>query len=296
MTKTDWVDITAHISEASGQAFEVNNLSTVGGGCINQAWRLQGNSGTWFVKINSSARRDMFAAEMAALQAIAATDTITVPVPLCCGATAQHAYLVLEYLDLDASGGDASAVLGEQLAAMHRHTANHFGWYRNNTIGSTAQINTQTADWVTFWRDRRLGLQLELAARNGYRGRLQQRGEKLLGCVDQLLAGHEPLPSLLHGDLWSGNHSAMADGRPVIFDPASYYGDRETDLAMTELFGGFSGRFYRAYRDAWPLADGYARRKVLYNLYHILNHLNLFGAGYRSQAETMVEQLLAELG
>jgi fructosamine-3-kinase len=169
-----------------------------------------------------------------------------------------------------------------------------FGWDRDNTIGSTPQLNEPSVDWVTFWRERRLGYQLELAARNGYRGRLKQRGERLLDGLGALL-DHNPVPSLLHGDLWGGNLGYDEAGEPVIFDPACYFGDREADLAMTELFGGFGRRFWAAYQEAWPLSEGYPVRKHLYNLYHVINHLNLFGGGYLSQAESMIDRLLAEI-
>jgi fructosamine-3-kinase len=178
---------------------------------------------------------------------------------------------------------------------MHRKAWGQFGWHRDNTIGSTPQTNTPARNWVDFWRRNRLGFQLALAHRNGYGGRLQDRGRRLLERFPTLL-DHAPQSSLLHGDLWGGNMSFDRGGNPVIYDPAVYYGDRETDLAMTELFGGFGGDFYAAYEEAWPLAPGYPTRKLLYNLYHILNHLNLFGSGYLGQAQGMIERLLAELG
>jgi protein-ribulosamine 3-kinase len=178
---------------------------------------------------------------------------------------------------------------------MHRATSGRFGWHRDNTIGATPQLNAWESDWIVFWQTYRLGYQLDLAARSGHGGQLQRRGGLLLERLPALF-DHAPVPSLLHGDLWGGNFSGDAEGNPVIFDPACYYGDREADLAMTELFGGFSGRFYSAYRAAWPLDPGYDTRKTLYNLYHILNHLNLFGGGYGSQAERMIDRLLAELG
>ena len=134
-----------------------------------------------------------------------------------------------------------------------------------------------------------------MAARNGHGGAWRRRGEALCARLEGLFTGYQPFPSLLHGDLWGGNAGCTRDGAPVVFDPAVYYGDREADLAMTELFGGFSDRFYAAYREAFPLAAGYPQRRTLYNLYHVLNHLNLFGGGYRAQAERMIEQLLAEL-
>ena len=186
------------------------------------------------------------------------------------------------------------AALGQRLAGLHRSSAERFGWHRDNTIGATPQSNRWTASWIEFWRTQRLGFQLELAARNGYGGSLQRRGEQLLAQLDALLA-HDPAPSLLHGDLWGGNAAATPAGEPVLFDPACYYGDREADLAMTELFGGFAPAFYSAYRDTWQVDAGYAVRRDLYNLYHVLNHLNLFGGGYRAQAEGMIERLLSEV-
>ena len=166
------------------------------------------------------------------------------------------------------------------------------------TIGylpADPQPNRRDADWLRFWDERRLGHQLALAAAHGRGGRQQQRGERLLAALPALLAGHAPAASLLHGDLWSGNAGYLRDGTPVLFDPAVYYGDRETDLAMTELFGGFPPAFYHAYREAWPLPAGYELRRELYNLYHVLNHLNLFGGGYRAQAEDMIDALLSEV-
>jgi fructosamine-3-kinase len=144
-------------------------------------------------------------------------------------------------------------------------------------------------------RDQRLGFQLRLAAQNSLGTKLQRLGELLLANLEGFFPGYRPPASLLHGDLWGGNAAFAISGEPVVFDPAVYYGDREADLAMTELFGGFDSRFYAAYREAWPLDPGYGTRKTLYNLYHILNHANLFGGGYVSQTENMLQRLLAEL-
>jgi fructosamine-3-kinase len=200
---------------------------------------------------------------------------------------------VLEYLELGGSSRVSDRLLGQQLAYLHQHTQPYFGWHRDNTIGSTTQINQQSHDWLKFWQEQRLGFQLQLAAKNGYGGRLQASGERL-GSELAVFFNHTPTPSLLHGDLWSGNAATDKQGNPVIFDPACYYGDREADLAMTELFGGFSGDFYAAYQDVWALHEDYRVRKSLYNLYHILNHLNLFGGGYLRQAENMITGLLAQ--
>ncbi len=235
----------------------------------------------------------MFAAEAAGLREILDSGSVTAPRPICHGSLEGRAFLVLEYVPF--GPGNAPDLLGRQLAQMHRHSWGSYGWWRDNTIGSTPQINTPCSDWVEFWRERRLGYQLRLAGEGGYRGNLQRNGERLLELFPALFSGYTPAISLLHGDLWSGNAGVAAAGHTVIFDPAVYYGDREADIAMTELFGGFPARFYSAYVEQWPLDDGYLVRRDLYNLYHVLNHLNLFGGGYLRQAEQMLERLLGEL-
>lgn len=288
--------ICRHIEAATGIPFRAPRQRSAGGGCINSAMVLEDDRRRYFVKTNHATLVTMFAAEAAGLEEIRNTGTVRAPAPVCWGNHDDSAYLVLEYIELGAGGNAASYRLGEQLAAMHRATHVRFGWDRDNTIGSTPQINTPSDDWLVFWRERRLAMQLELAAHKGYRGRLQQQGERLLEKLTGLFASYRPVPSLLHGDLWSGNYAADSAGNPVIYDPAPYYGDREADLAMTELFGGFGRSFYAAYQQAWPLDDGYRTRKTLYNVYHILNHLNLFGGGYLGQAESMIDSLLAEIG
>ena len=288
--------IAAQIAEATGRPFSPRTDRAVGGGCINSALVLSDGATDWFVKLNRADRLDMFEAEADGLAAMAATGTIRVPRPLCTGTAGGQSFIVMEHIPLGGRGRAAAARAGEQLAAMHRAApgaGTPFGWHRDNTIGSTPQPNASCDDWAAFWQRHRLGFQLDLAARNGYRGRLAERGALLLERVPRLL-DHAPVPSLLHGDLWGGNMGTADDGSPVIFDPACYFGDREADLAMTELFGGFGADFYTAYEAAWPLAPGYRVRKALYNLYHILNHLNLFGTGYKGQAQGMIDQLLAE--
>jgi fructosamine-3-kinase len=203
------------------------------------------------------------------------------------------AFLVLEHLDLRGNGDYAA--LGRSLAAVHSIRGEFFGWLRDNYIGRTPQLNRCSPSWSDFWREARLGPQLSLARENGLGKSLLRKGEQLAEAIPVLLSQHAPAASLLHGDLWSGNAGFLADGTPVLFDPAVYWGDREADLAMTELFGGFPQDFYSAYAEAAPLDPGYAVRKTLYNLYHVLNHANLFGGGYAAQAERMIERLLAEL-
>ncbi len=287
----DWKHITAAIGHTTQSRFELADATPISGGCINQAWRIEGRGGArYFVKLNDANKLTMFEAEHAGLNAIAATRTVRVPQPIAHGTASEHAFLVLEYLDLQSSGD--ARLLGEQLAALHRTQALQFGFPQDNTIGETPQRNTWASDWISFWREHRLGFQLDLAARNGHGGNLQELGHKLMERLPEFFDGCQPQPSLLHGDLWGGNHAFTPDGTPVLFDPAPYYGDREADLAMTELFGGFDQNFYAAYRAAWPLHEGYATRKILYNLYHTLNHANMFGGGYARQAEGMMRRLL----
>ncbi len=263
------------------------------GGCINRAQRLECDGIPYFVKLNQSELLPMFEAEAQGLRELGAPHALRVPQPVSWGREGDTAWLVMEYLELGGRG--SMAELGEGLAALHRVPQTRFGWSRDNTIGSTPQRNDPSDSWLDFWRERRLGFQLELAARNGFGGRLQALGAEIMERFPALFEEYHPAPSLLHGDLWSGNYSFTRAGEPVIFDPAPYCGDREADLAMTELFGGFGGEFYAAYQRAWPLDPGYAQRKTLYNLYHILNHANLFGGGYASQAQGMMERLLREL-
>lgn len=289
----NWTDIEQAINTSGRQGFRIRDRQSVGGGCINDAYRIQGDGQEYFVKVNAAAGLSMFEAEAAGLQALADARAIRVPRPVTTGVSGGQAFLVMEYIAL---GGPGNAnLLGEQMAALHGVTRDQYGWDRDNTIGSTPQINTPGPDWVSFWRDRRLGFQLQLAGQRGIGHGALRKGERLQEGLADLFTNYRPVASLLHGDLWSGNYSADAQGRPVIFDPAVYFGDRETDIAMTELFGGFGAGFYAAYRQHWPLDPGYAVRKTLYNLYHILNHFNLFGGGYGMQAERMIEQLLAEL-
>jgi protein-ribulosamine 3-kinase len=289
-----WGTVASAIRNATHRPFVILATTPVGGGSINEAYQLDGTDGArYFLKQNEARHLPMFVAEAEGLDAIAATNTLRVPRPVVHGSAGGQSYLVLEHLELS-SRGDGKR-LGDQLAALHRCEAKRFGFAADNFIGTTPQPNLWTEDWVTFWREHRLGFQLRLAADKGYGGQLQRLGEKLMEALPAFFADYTPQPSLLHGDLWSGNHAFLADGTPTIFDPAAYYGDRECDLAMTELFGGYPADFYAAYRAAYPLDAGYSTRRVLYNLYHILNHANLFGGGYASQAEQMMQRLLAEI-
>ena len=233
----------------------------------------------------------MFEAEAEGLAALKKAGAVRVPEVYDVGSDADGAYIEMERLELERGTERAAAVLGEQLATLHKHKAGLHGWHRDNTIGPTPQHNPWTSDWIEFFREHRLRFQLDLAARNGYSGELQALGLELADRLAGLFEDYRPEPSLCHGDLWSGNWG-VADGVPVIFDPAVYYGDRESDIAMTMLFGGFGRAFYKAYERSWPMAEGHERRLKLYQLYHVLNHLNLFGSGYLGQAVKLLRDLV----
>lgn len=284
-------ELVARLCDETGLALDSSSARSVGGGSINRCYRVDGRDGAVFVKVNAAAKRAMFEAEAAGLEALGATRTIGVPRVLAVGAVASSAFLALEWLDLGGGSGSAQARLGERLAAMHRHGGDAFGWHRDNTIGATPQPNPRMADWLTFWREARLGHQLELAVTRGLPETLAVRLRRLLASLDRWLGGHRPASSIVHGDLWGGNWAVTVAGEPCIFDPAVYWGDREVDVAMTRLFGGFSARFYAAYESAWPLPDGAEARAELYNLYHLLNHFNLFGAGYAGAIDTSLARL-----
>ena len=284
-----WNIIAQDIARATGQPFDLQDRRSVGGGSINQAFRISDGDRDYFLKLNQASQYAMFEAEASGLREMAATNTIRVPQPLCWGTAEGSCYIVVEYLPLGNSSRDSWYQMGQDLAAMHHVISDRgFGWQRDNTIGDTPQKNPWTADWVEFYVEHRLRYQFQLANRRGN----FRRQEELMAAVPSLLAGHVPEPSLVHGDLWSGNASVTVDGTPVILDPATYYGDREVDIAMSELFGRFPQPFYDGYNDAYPLEPGYETRKILYNLYHIINHFNLFGGGYAAQAQSMIDRLL----
>jgi protein-ribulosamine 3-kinase len=269
---------------------------SIAGGSINRCYRWHAASGPMFVKIGIRAAQTAFAAEADGLRELHRAQALRVPQVLATGVADGAAFLALEWIERGAGSEACERRLGEGLAALHRVTAPRFGWWRDNTIGRTPQANAWSEDWVEFLRERRLRPQLELAVRRGLAGLLAERLERLVAALPALLAGHSPRASLLHGDLWGGNWLATSAGEPVLFDPAVYHGDRETDLAMTRLFGGFGATFYRAYEAAAPLPAGAAVREQLYNLYHVLNHANLFGGGYTHQARELIDRLLAEVG
>ncbi|MEA5444937.1 fructosamine kinase family protein [Gammaproteobacteria bacterium AB-CW1] len=263
------------------------------GGDIGHAWQLDSEDQSFFLKTLPASNNPMLAAEADGLARLAATDAVRVPTVLAQGRDRHIAWLLCEYLPLSAPSEASDTRLGEALAALHGHQAEHHGLERDNYIGLTPQPNRQSQDWCWFFREQRLRPQLDWAAAKGAGGALQEAGERLLEALPRLLADHRPAPSLLHGDLWVGNRARIGADEPVIFDPACHYGDRECDLAMSELFGRFHAGFYQAYQHHYPLDPGYHHlRRPLYQLYHVLNHCNLFGSPYDHHALSLVETVL----
>jgi protein-ribulosamine 3-kinase len=293
--------IAREVSKSIGSCVIEGSAIPVGGGSIHQALRYCTQQGFVFLKVGAHAAKPMFESEAAGLRELARAGAIRVPHVLALGAAGEQAFLCLEWLELVAPTLAVAAALGERLAALHRIQSTRHGWTRNNFIGRTPQRNDQHESWSRFFREQRLLPQLELAANNHAERHTIDRGYVLADTLDAWFSSHQPVPSLLHGDLWGGNWGATrvtrgSEGEPVLFDPAVYFGDREADIAMTRLFGGFPTAFYDAYETAWPLDPGAQMRVTLYNLYHVLNHYNLFGGGYLAQARAMIDRLLAEVG
>lgn len=289
MSNLAW--LTPILQQGLGDKVKVKQAKGVSGGDIHQAWWLQTNEGEFFLKTNHTKAERLFASEAVALKAIQTTQTLRSPQVIQHGSNQYQAWLLLEYIEMQAQGDDY--LRGQQLAQMHRQTHDQFGWQETNYLGHTPQLNRWHDNWPNFFAQQRLKPQLELAQKNGASLKLMKLGEGLINKIEAFFQTYQPPPSLLHGDLWAGNSAFDRQGVPLIFDPASYFGDRETDLAMTELFGGYGDQFYAGYEAEWPLDPGYQSRKNLYNLYHILNHYNLFGGYYAQQAERLLAELTA---
>lgn len=292
----DLAAVSRAISVQAGVRLAAAPAGAVSGGSIHatQRWACTApEAGFLFVKLAAVKDRGMLESEAAGLALLAAAKAVRVPEVRAAGVAGETAFLALTWIERGSPGPACERLLGEQLAALHHSTGRAFGLDHGNYIGRSSQANGWMDSWPAFFRERRLRPQLELAAGNGFSG-LEAPGERLLEALGLLLT-HAPPASLLHGDLWGGNWLADSAGLPVIFDPAVYYGDREADLAMTRLFGGFGADFYAAYESSWPLPQGSAVRTELYNLYHVLNHANLFGGSYVQQARAMMQRLLAQV-
>lgn len=276
----------AVLEQATGEGAKISGSRPVGGGCIHDGRIVSLADGRrFFVKTNSSPPPQIFECEAQGLRALEEAGELRVPRVIAVGdGEEEPPFLVLEAIAPGRRGEGFFETFGRRFAELHQKaTAERFGFARDNYIGSTPQPNRWCDDWCEFWRRHRLGFQLDLARRRGLSDRtLDRAGDALLERLEELIGEPAEPPVLLHGDLWGGNYMVDDNGAPVLIDPAVYYGRREADLAMTRLFGGFDARFYAAYEEAWPLAPGAEARLDVYKLYHLLNHLNLFGGGYRS--------------
>jgi fructosamine-3-kinase len=302
--------VARRLAEAGGgpaeTAVEITAAVPVAGGSINRAFRVDLADGRrLFVKAHAAAPGAMFEREAEGLGALAAAGALRVPREPLPGTAAGVAFLVMEWIEPGRPGPGFFERFGRSLARLHRASAaagpaggraapaERFGFRTDNWLGSTPQPNDWAESWVGFWRERRLGHQLRLARARGLSDRtLDRLGDRLLARLGEWIDLPGEPPCLLHGDLWGGNYLADERGEPVLIDPACYYGHREADLAMTRLFGGFSPAFYAAYEEEWPLPPGSEERLAVYELYHLLNHLNLFGRSYRGRCVAVLERLV----
>ena len=289
-----WKEVEKEISKTIGRAFVTVQRRPVSGGCISEAHMLCDGSQCFFVKVNPINEKPLLQAESIGLLELKKAEAFRVPDFVCLGETEEKAFLVLEFLQLRSVSFADEFDFAERLHKLHSFTKESFGFAEDNFIGSSIQKNRFSNDWQDFWVESRLKPQAEMARH--LNEELYQKILRVCGSVDHFFKGYEVKPSLLHGDLWAGNVAVVGE-EITIFDPAVYYGDREADLAMTEMMGGFSHRFYEAYKSLAGIDDeAYLHRKRLYNLYHVLNHLNLFGVSYYMEALSLTEHLLAEAG
>jgi fructosamine-3-kinase len=277
------------------QPVSIESSRSISGGCINQTLALTLSNGeTVFLKHNDHSPEGMFEKEARGLELMSATKNgPRIPKVIALPEGPNPQFLIIEYIEEGATDNNYYERFGQALATMHRTTQDRYGLDHNNFIGSTEQINTLEPDGLTFFREHRLGFQQKLARKKGLLPATTDRKiNQLCNQLGQWLDLSGEQPALVHGDLWSGNTFADSEQRPCLVDPAVHFGLRETDLAMTELFGRLPQTFYDAYREAFPQNPGYEERKPLYNLYHLLNHLNLFGGSYLSSVESTVNHFV----
>lgn len=272
---------------------EIKEERSIGGGCIANAKMVVLNDGREFF-VKSGTSPESFRLEANGLKELAKANAIRVPEVI----HYDDEKLILEFIKTGNKGRDFYAIFGQQLAKLHRYTSASFGFYEDNFIGSSAQINkvedNAARHWTSFYMSYRLMYQFNYAVAKGYADpAFRKLYAKIESNIQQILGNPTEPPTLLHGDLWSGNYMVDNVGNPVLIDPAVYYGHREADLAMTRLFGGFPDEFYKAYMAEFPLADGWEYRENIYKLYHILNHLNMFGSGYYAEAIQLMKYYVA---
>ena len=271
------------LSIQTGKVVQITETSSMGGGCINEAYSLKTNAGKYFVKYNSAtAFPGMFEKEAAGVSILVDTNTISVPKVICANTAGKLAYLLLQYIETGKGKKDFWHNFGTLLSGLHRNTSDSFGLSHDNYIGSLVQENKQHPDFINFFISQRLVPQIKIA-RN--QGALSQSDTRYFDSLFNTLNNIIPIekPALLHGDLWSGNFMVNSLGAPCIFDPAVYYGHRETDIAMTQLFGGFPVEFYHSYNETCPMEKDWKNRTDIFNLYPLLVHVNLFGGSYAAQ-------------
>lgn len=270
------------------------NTHSVSGGCISDSQMITTESGKkYFVKVKYSQPDDMFIKEANGLNELRKSNAIRIPEVI----SAVSDYILLESIESGTRIKNFFEDFGRKFADLHKFKAEHFGFNENNYIGSNPQINitqnSEATNWTEFYFNKRILFQYELAVKNGYAdSTLTSLIKKLENKIPELLKGSDEQPCLLHGDLWSGNFIVDESGEACLIDPAVYYGHREADLAMTKLFGGFSSQFYDSYNEYYPLLDGYEFRENIYKLYHVMNHLNLFGSGYYGQTISLLKYYL----
>lgn len=278
------------LSRKAGKQVQISGSSPVGGGCINEAFELHSNFGKYFIKYNSSASfPGMFEKEAVGLKLLTNTKSINIPEVIGFEQGDNYAFILLQYIEKGNSDRNFWNEFGTKLADLHRNTSEYFGLDHDNYIGSLTQTNKPLPEFISFFISQRIEPQL-MAARN--KGAFSQSDIRYFDSLFKSLHNIIPVekPSLVHGDLWSGNFLVSANGSPYLIDPAVYYGHRETDIAMTQLFGGFQPEFYHAYNQAFPLERDWQKRIDIFNLYPLLVHVNLFGGSYIAQVMRIIRQ------
>jgi fructosamine-3-kinase len=284
--------VARELADQIGDHLRLKGHKRIAGGDINEAFRLDFDTRLVFLKCKVDGSPKLFECEALGLKELADSGTLLTPKPLAHGLFDNVAWLAMDYLSLIGSKLSGATVMGKQLARLHRKKQPYFGWRCDNFIGLTPQPNSASDQWLPFYAENRLRFQVERLIDAGGPKSLSTLCNSMIDRLPEWFEGHIVHPSLVHGDLWGGNWGVTADGQPTFFDPACHYADRETDLAMSELFGGFPSAFYQAYEESFPLSPGYRQRKPLYQLYHVLNHANLFGGGYLSRAQQMMQDLV----
>ncbi|AUJ35113.1 fructosamine kinase family protein [Vibrio vulnificus] len=286
-----WQAISQQLSETLMFSYDIVEKVHLSGGDINECYMISDGEQRYFVKINSKDFLSKFQVEAENLRLLRQTDSVTLPELVLIGNTKSNAFIILNFLPTKPlEDPENSYKFGQQLAYLHLWgEQKEYGCDQDNYLGATLQPNAWHKKWSTFFSEQRIGWQLQLLKEKGVTFGVI---DEIVEVVARQLLNHNPRPSLIHGDLWHGNVALSAFG-PICYDPACYWGDRECDIAMTELFGGFNAEFYRGYEDIAPLPFGYTQRKEIYNLYHILNHCNQFGGHYLEQAQKSIDKILS---